>query len=189
MALIGRLFAILFGFLAACLVAGMIVVAAVLFPEFSDFASGPIDPSALNIVLGFGFVDLRGRRRRGRPGVLSRPDPVRSRDTFLRWHRPASSRDHDRCRNRRGPRLLDDRGPQRRRLARAAAPAAASAAVAVAFTVPAAAFSAIILRCGLLAGSRRMSYVRRMSYMNRGHPSRLARARTSRVSANALIRG
>ncbi len=60
MALIGRLFAILFGFLAACLVAGMIVVAAVLFPEFSDFASGPIDPSALNIVLGFGFVFVSG---------------------------------------------------------------------------------------------------------------------------------
>ena len=38
MALIGRLFVILFGFLAACLVAGMIVVGAVLFPEFSDLA-------------------------------------------------------------------------------------------------------------------------------------------------------
>ena len=34
MALIGRLFVIFFGFLAACLVAGMIVVGAVLFPEF-----------------------------------------------------------------------------------------------------------------------------------------------------------
>jgi hypothetical protein len=60
MALIGRLFVILFGFLAACLVAGMIVVGAVLFPEFSDFADGPIDPSALNIVLGFGFIFLSG---------------------------------------------------------------------------------------------------------------------------------
>ena len=42
MALIGRLFVILFAFLAACLVAGSIVVGAVLFPEFSDFAGGPI---------------------------------------------------------------------------------------------------------------------------------------------------
>jgi hypothetical protein len=60
MALIGRLFVILFAFLAACLVAGMIVVGAVLFPEFSDFGSGPIDPSAFNIVLGFGFIFVSG---------------------------------------------------------------------------------------------------------------------------------
>ena len=60
MALIGRLFVIFFGFLAACLVAGMIVVVAVLFPQFSDFADGPIDPDALNIVLGFGFIFVSG---------------------------------------------------------------------------------------------------------------------------------
>jgi hypothetical protein len=60
MALIGRLFVILFGFLAACLVAGMVVVGAVLFPEFSDLATGPIDPDALNIVLGFGFIFVSG---------------------------------------------------------------------------------------------------------------------------------
>jgi hypothetical protein len=60
MALIGRLFAILFGFLAASLVAGAIVVGAVLYPEFSDLATGPIDPSALNIVLGFGFIFISG---------------------------------------------------------------------------------------------------------------------------------
>src|SRR5712671_2776275 len=60
MALIGRFFAILFGFLAACLVAGMIVVGAVLFPEFSDLATGPIDQSAINIVLGFGFLFISG---------------------------------------------------------------------------------------------------------------------------------
>jgi hypothetical protein len=60
MALIGRLFVILFGFLAACLVAGMIVVGAVLFPEFSDLATGPIDQSAVNIVLGFGFIFISG---------------------------------------------------------------------------------------------------------------------------------
>src|ERR1700720_4635186 len=60
MALIGRLFVILFGFLAACLVAGMIVVGAVLFPEFSDLATGPIDQSAVNVVLGFGFIFISG---------------------------------------------------------------------------------------------------------------------------------
>jgi len=60
MALIGRLFVILFGFLAACLVAGMIVVGAVLFPEFSDLATGPIDQSAVNVVLGFGFIFVSG---------------------------------------------------------------------------------------------------------------------------------
>jgi hypothetical protein len=60
MTLIGRLFVILFAFLAACLVAGMIVVGAVLFPEFSDLGAGPVDPGALNIVLGFGFIFISG---------------------------------------------------------------------------------------------------------------------------------
>src|SRR6202162_6751831 len=60
MARIGRLFVILFGFLAACLVAGMIVVIAVLFPEFSDLGSGPVDSGALNIMLGFGFIFISG---------------------------------------------------------------------------------------------------------------------------------
>ena len=60
MALIGRLFVISIGFFAACLVAGMIVVGAVLFPEFSDLATGPIDQSAINIVLGFGFIFISG---------------------------------------------------------------------------------------------------------------------------------
>src|ERR1700744_2677262 len=60
MVLIGRLFVILFGFLAACLVAGMIVVAAVLFPEFSDLGIRPIDQDALNVVLGFGFIFVSG---------------------------------------------------------------------------------------------------------------------------------
>ena len=60
MALIGRIFVILFTFLAACFVAGMIVVGAVLYPEFSDLGSGPIDQGALNVVLGFGFIFLSG---------------------------------------------------------------------------------------------------------------------------------
>ena len=60
MALIGRLFVVFFAFLAACFVAGIIVVGAVLYPEFSDFGSGPIDQSAINVVLGFGFIFLSG---------------------------------------------------------------------------------------------------------------------------------
>jgi hypothetical protein len=60
MALIGRLFVILLGFLAACLVAGMIVVGAVLFPEFSDLGAGPVDTGALNIIIGFGFIFISG---------------------------------------------------------------------------------------------------------------------------------
>src|ERR1700743_2305811 len=60
MALIGRLFVMAFGFLAACLAAGMIVVGAVLFPEFSDLGAGPVDQGALNILLGFGFIFVSG---------------------------------------------------------------------------------------------------------------------------------
>ena len=60
MSLIGRLFVILFAFLAACFVAGMIVVGAVLYPEFSDLGGGKIDQSAINVLLGFGFIFLSG---------------------------------------------------------------------------------------------------------------------------------
>ncbi|MGJ4940883.1 hypothetical protein ACQR1W_09950 [Bradyrhizobium sp. HKCCYLS1011] len=60
MALIGRLFVIVFGFLAACFVAGMIVVTAILFPEFSDLGEGPIDQGALDVIIGFGFIFVSG---------------------------------------------------------------------------------------------------------------------------------
>src|ERR1700742_2433043 len=60
MALIGRLFVIAFGFLAACLVAGMIIVGAIMFPEFSDLGSGPVDQGAIDIILGFGFIFISG---------------------------------------------------------------------------------------------------------------------------------
>ena len=60
MSLIGRIFVVFFAFLAACLVAGMIVVGAVLYPEFSDLGSGTIDQDAINVVLGFGFIFLSG---------------------------------------------------------------------------------------------------------------------------------
>ncbi|MBB1089934.1 hypothetical protein HUU61_01405 [Rhodopseudomonas palustris] len=60
MALIGRLFAIAFGFLFASLAAGLVIVGTMLFPELSDIAGAPIDPDALNIVLGFGFIFVSG---------------------------------------------------------------------------------------------------------------------------------
>ena len=60
MSLIGRLFVVFFAFLAACFVAGMIVVVAVLYPEFSDLDTGVVDQSAINVILGFGFIFLSG---------------------------------------------------------------------------------------------------------------------------------
>jgi hypothetical protein len=60
MALLGRLIVIFFAFLAACLVAGMVVVGAIMFPEFSDLGAGPVDPGVLNIILGFGFIFVSG---------------------------------------------------------------------------------------------------------------------------------
>jgi hypothetical protein len=60
MALIGRLFVIVFGLLAACFVAGMIVVSALLYPEFTDLGIEPPDPDTLDIVLGFGFIFISG---------------------------------------------------------------------------------------------------------------------------------
>ena len=59
MALIGRLIVIFFAFLAACLVAGMIVVGAVLFPEFTDLGIGQLDP-AVNVIVGVGFIFISG---------------------------------------------------------------------------------------------------------------------------------
>src|ERR1700693_2708417 len=103
MALIGRLFVIFFGFLVACLVAGMIVVGAVLFPEFSDLGAGgvlvgvacylgliPFDPATLRfdgiirrhleimtgagIVAGFIYWMIAGRNA-GAWRARPRPSP------------------------------------------------------------------------------------------------------------------
>jgi hypothetical protein len=60
MSLIGRLFVVFLGFLFACLAAGIIVVVAILFPEFSDLGAGPVDEGAFDIVLGFGFIFISG---------------------------------------------------------------------------------------------------------------------------------
>jgi hypothetical protein len=60
MALIGRLFVVAFAFLLACFAAGIVVVGAVLYPEVSNFGDAPIDQSAIDIVLGFGFIFISG---------------------------------------------------------------------------------------------------------------------------------
>lgn len=60
MSLIGRLFVIILAFLAASLAAGMVVVLAVLFPDWSNIGIGPIDPEGFNIVLAFGFIFISG---------------------------------------------------------------------------------------------------------------------------------
>ena len=72
MSLIGRIFVVFFAFLAACLVAGMIVVGAVLYPEFSDLGSGTIDQDAINVVLGFGFIRYTWRLWRHYSDALAR---------------------------------------------------------------------------------------------------------------------
>ena len=60
MALIGRLVVIAFAFLVACFVAGLVVVTAILFPERSALGIAPIDQSAFQIVIGFGFIFVSG---------------------------------------------------------------------------------------------------------------------------------
>ena len=50
MALIGRIFAVFFGFLAACFVAGAVVLYALFFPEMSDL-SLELDQDVINIIL------------------------------------------------------------------------------------------------------------------------------------------
>lgn len=60
MSLIFRLIVIFIGFLAACFVGGMIVVGALLFPEFSDLGAGPVDQGTIDILLGFGFIFVSG---------------------------------------------------------------------------------------------------------------------------------
>jgi hypothetical protein len=60
MALIGRLFVVLFAFLSASLVAGLIVVGAIMFPEFSDLGAGPVDPGAFDVLIGLGFIFFSG---------------------------------------------------------------------------------------------------------------------------------
>jgi phosphotransferase system glucose/maltose/N-acetylglucosamine-specific IIC component len=59
MALIGRLIVVFFAFLVACFAAGMIVIVALLFPEFSDIGD-ELDQTTLSIMYGFGFIFVSG---------------------------------------------------------------------------------------------------------------------------------
>jgi len=59
MVLIGRLFAVFFGFLLACIVASIVVLWALFFPEMNDVAFD-VDQGAINVILGFGFLLVSG---------------------------------------------------------------------------------------------------------------------------------
>jgi len=59
MAIIIRLFATFFGFLAACFVAGAVVLFALLFPEM-DVQTLDINSDTMNVVIGFGFLLVSG---------------------------------------------------------------------------------------------------------------------------------
>ena len=59
MALIVRIFVILFGFLAASFAAGVVVIVAVLFPEWSD-VNLELDDSTMSIIAAFGFIFISG---------------------------------------------------------------------------------------------------------------------------------
>jgi hypothetical protein len=60
MALIGRLFVILFGFLAACLVAAAVVMFAFLVLDQTDVSALARDPAAILAVIGLSSVTLSG---------------------------------------------------------------------------------------------------------------------------------
>lgn len=60
MSLIVRLFVIFFAFCVACMVGGAIVTFAILFPELSAMDTGAVNPDALNVLIGFGFIFFSG---------------------------------------------------------------------------------------------------------------------------------
>ncbi|MBN8968690.1 MAG: hypothetical protein J0G95_09550 [Rhizobiales bacterium] len=60
MALIGRLFAIFFGFFAACFVAGMVAVVTLLFPEMTDVSLRDMNGDVIDVMIGFGFLLVGG---------------------------------------------------------------------------------------------------------------------------------
>lgn len=61
MSLIGRLFLIVLAGLVSSLIAGVIIISAVLFPELSSIEiGGVIDPQAIDVLIGFGFIFLSG---------------------------------------------------------------------------------------------------------------------------------
>jgi hypothetical protein len=60
MSFLWRLIVIAFAFLAASFAAGVVVVAAVMYPELSSLDLGPVDRDALAVMAGFGFIFVSG---------------------------------------------------------------------------------------------------------------------------------
>jgi hypothetical protein len=60
MALLGRLIVIVFGIALAAAAAGAVVVLAIMFPEWSDLALGPLDETGVGLVLAFGLIFVSG---------------------------------------------------------------------------------------------------------------------------------
>lgn len=60
MALLGRLIVLAFAFLCASLAAGLVVVLAVMYPEWSSLELGPIDRDGMAAAAGFGFIFVSG---------------------------------------------------------------------------------------------------------------------------------
>jgi hypothetical protein len=60
MALIWRLIVIFFAFLIASFAAGLVVVVAVMYPEWSSLDLGPIDRDGFAVMAGFGFIFVSG---------------------------------------------------------------------------------------------------------------------------------
>ena len=56
MALIGRIFVILFACLLASFAAGLVVTLAVVLPDLSDLALGPFEQGAFGLMIGFGAL-------------------------------------------------------------------------------------------------------------------------------------
>jgi hypothetical protein len=60
MTFLWRLIVIFFAFLVASFAAGVIVVVAIMYPEFSSLDLGPMDRDALAVMTGFGFIFVSG---------------------------------------------------------------------------------------------------------------------------------
>jgi hypothetical protein len=60
MALIGRLFVIAFAFLAASLMAGIVVVIAVMFPGVGDLDASPVEQGVFDLLIGLSFIFISG---------------------------------------------------------------------------------------------------------------------------------
>ncbi|MDQ8729642.1 hypothetical protein [Bradyrhizobium sp. LHD-71] len=60
MTLLWRLIVILFAFVVASFAAGLVVVASVMYPEWSRLDLGPADRDAVAVMAGFGFIFVSG---------------------------------------------------------------------------------------------------------------------------------